>query len=50
MEEKKIVSFRASNRHMADKTFEFSEGKNVIVEHAQNLNLFLDRHIQKYVT
>jgi len=50
MEGKKIVSFRASNRHMADQTFEFSEGKNVIVEHVQNLNLFLDRYMQKDVT
>jgi hypothetical protein len=27
MEEKKIASFRALNRHMTDKNFEFSEGK-----------------------
>ena len=27
LEEKKTASFRASNRHMADKTFGFSEGK-----------------------
>jgi len=33
-----------------DKTFEFSEGKNVIVEHVQNLNLLLDRYMQKDVT
>jgi hypothetical protein len=31
MEEKKIASFLALNRHMADKNFEFSEGKNFIV-------------------
>jgi hypothetical protein len=31
MEEKKIASFRALNRHMADKNFEFSEGKIFIV-------------------
>jgi hypothetical protein len=51
LEEKKIASFRASNRHMADKTFGFSEGKkNVIVEHVQILNLLLDGYTQKDVT
>lgn len=50
VEDKKIASFRASNRRMADKTFEFSEGKNVIVEHVLKLNLLLDRLMQKDVT
>jgi len=35
---------------MEDKTSELSEGKNVIVEHAQKLNLLLDRFMQKNVT
>jgi len=50
VEDKKTASFRASNRHMADKTSELSEGKSVIVEHMQKLNLLLDRFMQKDIT
>jgi hypothetical protein len=35
---------------MADKTSELSEGKSVIVEHMQKLNLLLDRFMQKDIT